>query len=123
MMAPAAKLSSAGRKRAIKLGHTRPDRAEDHVGDLSDALGTDVTDLYDDLGIGVVEVVSARPCNDRPGLADNLGASGNLDGAAHEIDTCIEEDDLAASVLCENPSVSKLQVSADWDIPWRRRPE
>jgi hypothetical protein len=52
--------------------------------------------------INIVEFAS-RAGDNRPGLAENPNAGGDLEGVRDQVSTCIKEDDLAA---CELSSVS-----------------
>ena len=92
-------------KPAEVVQHTSLVRGEDHVGELRNALVSGLADLDDDLRVVVVVERRASSGDDRPGLTDDLDASGDLDGVLDEVGTGIEVDELAS---CE---LEDIQVS------------
>ena len=72
---------------------------EDHIGDFGTAGRASVANLHHDLRVIVVGEGATRPSNDRPSFTNNLGTRRDLDSIGNNVDTSVEENDLAASEL------------------------
>ena len=92
---------------------TRSASGEYHVGDLNNTGRARCTDLNNGLRVVVVGKGASGTHDDGPSFTDDLSASWDLDGAADDVCSCIEEDDLATSILQDDISDRTLCTCAE----------